>query len=379
MSTTTTTAPPGGAPPRRDGFAIEARDLTKTYAGKVRALAGLTFSVGAGTIFALLGPNGAGKSTTVKILTTLSRPDAGTATVAGHDVLTQPDAVRRSIGYVSQKPQFDPEATGSENLFLQGRLYGVPRKELRRRSAALLDRFGLGDAAHRTARTYSGGMQRKLDVALALVHTPEVLFLDEPTTGLDPHARAGMWQEITRLASDDGLTILLTTHYLDEADQLAHEVAIVDRGTIVAQDTPERLKSELRGDAILIECAQPAHAGAQPAHAGAQPAHAGAQPAQAGAQAAVDEVVRRGLGRLDGIREISIDGTSVRARADHGAKAVPAVLAALEAVGVAVASVTVARPSLDDVYLRYAGRPFDEGEPNQGNGLVTRPAEEVGR
>ncbi|MEQ7124059.1 ATP-binding cassette domain-containing protein [Actinopolymorpha sp. B11F2] len=351
MSSTTTTSPPGGAPPSRDGFAIEARDLSKTYAGKVRALTGLSVSVGAGTVFALLGPNGAGKSTTVKILTTLTRPDAGTATVAGHDVLRHPDAVRRSIGYVSQKPQFDPEATGSENLYLQGRLYGVPRKRLRTLARALLERFGLGDAAHRPARTYSGGMQRKLDVALALVHTPKVLFLDEPTTGLDPHARADMWKEISRLASDDGLTILLTTHYLDEADQLAHEVAIVDRGAIVAQDSPERLKSELRGDAILVEFAQPA----------------------------VDIEIAAALGRLDGIREISVDGASVRARADHGARSVPAVLATLEATGVGVASVTVARPSLDDVYLRYAGRRFDERDGQLSNGTATRHTEEVGR
>jgi ABC-2 type transport system ATP-binding protein len=353
-----TTAPPGGAP-RPYGYAIEVRDLSKTYAGKVRALAGLSFSVDPGTVFALLGPNGAGKSTTVKILTTLTRPDAGSATVAGHDVLRQPADVRRAIGYVSQKPQFDPEATGSENLYLQGRLYGVPRKELRGWTRALLDRFGLGDAAHRAARTYSGGMQRKLDVALALVHTPRVLFLDEPTTGLDPHARADMWQEITRLASDDGLSILLTTHYLDEADQLAHEVAIVDRGAIVAQGSPERLKSELRGDAILVELAQPAVDNL--------------------AQPAVDGEVRTVLGRVGGLGDISVEGSSIRARVEHGARAVPAVLAALETAGVGVVSVTVSRPSLDDVYLRYAGRPFDERNGLRTSGSTTDRTEEVDR
>ncbi|MGH3488388.1 MAG: ATP-binding cassette domain-containing protein [Actinopolymorphaceae bacterium] len=364
--------PPGGGQPRPTGLAIEARDLSKTYAGKVRALAGLSFSVDAGTVFALLGPNGAGKSTAVKILTTLTRPDAGSATVAGHDVLRQPEEVRRSIGYVSQKPQFDPEATGSENLYLQGRLYGVPRRQLRARCRVLLERFGLGAAADRAARTYSGGMQRKLDVALALVHTPQALFLDEPTTGLDPHARSDMWHEITRLACDDGLTILLTTHYLDEADQLAQEVAIVDRGTIVAQGSPERLKSELRGDAIVVDLTHPAMGSVGPPEV-----EGVAQPAVDGVESVHSEV-RTVLGRLDGLRDISVDGSSVRARADHGARAVPAILAALEATGLGVASVTVARPSLDDVYLRYAGRPFDEHDGLRTSG-PTRHTEEVGR
>jgi ABC-2 type transport system ATP-binding protein len=365
-SITSVSTPPGGGQPRPTGLAIEARDLSKTYAGKVRALAGLSFSVDAGTVFALLGPNGAGKSTAVKILTTLTRPDAGSAIVAGHDVQRQPEEVRRSIGYVSQKPQFDPEATGSENLYLQGRLYGVPRRRLRARCRVLLDRFGLGDAADRAARTYSGGMQRKLDVALALVHTPQALFLDEPTTGLDPHARSDMWHEITRLACDDGLTILLTTHYLDEADQLAQEVAIVDRGTIVAQGSPERLKSELRGDAIVVDLTRPAMDSATP------PEDMGV------AQPAVASEVRTVLGRLDGLRDISVDGSSVRARADHGARSVPAILAALEATGLGVASVTVARPSLDDVYLRYAGRPLDQHDGLRTSG-PTRHTEEVGR
>ncbi len=312
-------------------LAIEVRDLAKTYAQKIRALDGVTFSVEAGSIFALLGPNGAGKSTTVKILTTLSRPDAGSATVAGIDVLTSPDQVRQAIGCVSQKPQFDPEATGRENLYLQGRLYGVPRRALRLRTQELLDRFRLGDAADRLARTYSGGMQRKLDVALGLVHQPSVLFLDEPTTGLDPEARADMWREISRLATDERLTILLTTHYLEEADRLSSRLAIVDRGRIVAYGSPEQLKGELRGDAIQVELAQPA----------------------------VDGHVQRELERLGGLREITVEDTGVRARVDHGARAVPSVLAALESIGVGVTSVTVSRPSLDDVYLRYAGRPFD--------------------
>ncbi|MGH3425877.1 MAG: ABC transporter ATP-binding protein, partial [Nocardioidaceae bacterium] len=206
-------SPPAGAP----APAIHTDHLVKTYGRgekSVRALDGVGFDVSPGTVFALLGPNGAGKSTTVKILTTLSRADAGTAAVAGYDVATEPGRVRRAIGYVSQKPGFDPIATGTENLVHTGRVYGMGAREARTRSAELLERFGLTDAANRLSGKWSGGMQRKLDVAMGLVHRPRVLFLDEPTTGLDPEARADMWAEMSRLTRD-GLTVLLTTHYLE--------------------------------------------------------------------------------------------------------------------------------------------------------------------
>ncbi len=310
---------------------IEARALVKTYPGDVRALDGLSFVVEAGTVFALVGPNGAGKSTTVKILTTLSKPDAGEAGVAGIDVLHRPDAVRHAIGCVAQKSGIDLAATGRENLMLQGHVYGMRGAELKRRAADLLVSAGLADAAHRVTRTYSGGMQRKLDVAMGLVHRPEVLFLDEPTTGLDPQARLDMWDEIARLARDEGLTILLTTHYLDEADRLAQRLAIVDRGKVVAEGSPEQLKGELRGDAIHVELDEP-----------------------------VDDV--SSLDALQGVRDVVVEGRLLHARADNGARMVPVVLAALEAAGIGVASVTVARPSLDDVYLRYAGRAFSDAD-----------------
>jgi ABC-2 type transport system ATP-binding protein len=309
--------------------AIEADDLVKTY-GDVRALDGLSLAVPAGTVFGLLGPNGAGKSTTVRILTTLSRPDAGAARVAGHDVLTDPGAVRRAIGCVGQRSGVDLEATGVENLILQGQVHGLHGRELAARVAELLDQFGLTDAGRRLVRTYSGGMQRRLDIAMALVHRPQVLFLDEPTTGLDPEVRAEMWREIERLTRDEGLSILLTTHYLEEADQLASELAIVDRGRVVAGGSPERLKAELRGDSIHVELGFAANGAVQAA-----------------------------LEPLAGIRELVVEGTMLHARADEGARAVPAVLGALEAGGVDVASVTVSRPSLDDVYLRHAGRSFE--------------------
>jgi len=309
--------------------AIEAEALVKNY-GDVRAVDGLSLAVPAGTIFGLLGPNGAGKSTTVRILTTLSRPDAGAARVAGHDVLADPAAVRSAIGCVGQRSGVDVEATGVENLRLQGQIHGLRGRSLAARVTELLEQFGLSEAGGRLVRTYSGGMQRRLDIAMALVHRPQVLFLDEPTTGLDPEVRAEMWREIERLRRDDGLSILLTTHYLEEADRLASELAIVDRGRVVAGGSPERLKAELRGDAIHVELGFAANGAV----------HAALEP-------------------LPGIRELVVDGTSLRARADSGARAVPAVLGALEAGGVDVASVTISRPSLDDVYLRHAGRSFE--------------------
>jgi ABC-2 type transport system ATP-binding protein len=230
-------------------FAIEAQGLVKTYPApgktRVRALDGLTLTVPSGTVFALVGPNGAGKTTTVKILTTLAAADEGKATVEGIDVSVAPARARRVIGVVGQRSGADPMATGRENLVLQGHLYGMPTKTARARADELLDRFQLTAAASRFVRTYSGGMQRRLDVALGLVHKPRVLFLDEPTTGLDPESRATMWDEITALAVGDKVTVLMTTHYLDEADKLASSIAIVDGGRVVAGGEPERLKREL--------------------------------------------------------------------------------------------------------------------------------------
>ncbi|NUO40813.1 MAG: ATP-binding cassette domain-containing protein [Streptomyces sp.] len=315
--------------------AVEARQLIKTYPGDVTALNGLDITVEPGTVFGLLGPNGAGKSTTVKILTTLARPDSGAATVAGQDVLRHPDRVRRAIGVVAQNSGADPVATGRENLRLQGRLHGVKGAALDHRVTELLDRFSLSDAANRQVKGYSGGMRRRLDVALGLVHRPEVLFLDEPTTGLDPQARGAMWDEIGRLAGEEGLTILLTTHYLEEADRLAERVAIVDRGRVVVEGTPDALKGELRGDAVHLEL-----------------------------RATVGEAGRTllggALGGLPGVHEVLMDGRRVSVRADDGAAAMPALLGALERAGVGVAAATVARPSLDDVYLRYTGRRYTE-------------------
>ena len=317
--------------------AVEAGNLVKTYPGDVRALDGLSIEVRHGEVFGLLGPNGAGKSTAIKILTTLARPDSGSARVVGHDVLRQPDRVRRAIGVVAQRSGADPTATGRDNLILQGRLYGLGGARLRARVGELLERFDLGGVAERPVRTYSGGTQRRLDVALGLVHRPRVLFLDEPTTGLDPEARTAMWDEIARLAGTEGLTILLTTHYLDEADRLADRLAIVDRGRIAVTGTADELKGALRGDAVHVELRQ----------------------SPGGVER---DVVRAVIAAVDGVREVTMDGRRLSARTDDGAVAVPAVLAALERSGVPVAAVTVARPSLDDVYLRHVGRRYAEAE-----------------
>jgi ABC-2 type transport system ATP-binding protein len=306
--------------------AIEATDLRKTYPPHVTALDGLSLHVQEGTIFGLLGPNGAGKSTTVRVLCTLTVPDSGAARVAGIDVLKQPVKARHAIGVVGQRHGAAQEATGRENLILQGQFHGITGRELRRRVHGSLQRFDLLDAADRQVKTYSGGMQRRLDIAMGLLHEPRVLFLDEPTTGLDPEARAELWGEVERLAGEERMSILLTTHYMEEADRLASQLAIVDRGRVVAHGSPGELKSELKGDTIQVELAAGERDGALAA-----------------------------LRRVSGVHEARLDGDTLRALATDGGAAIPAVLAALEAGGVSATSVTLARPSLDEVYLRHAG------------------------
>ncbi len=309
--------------------AISVDGLEKTYGKSVRALDGMTFSVPEGEVFGLLGPNGAGKSTTVRVLVTLTAADGGSASVAGHDVRREAAAVRRAIGYVPQASGVDREATGHENLLLQGRLHGMRGADLAGRVDDLTALFGLEEKAQALVKTYSGGQKRRLDVAMGLVHRPQVLFLDEPTTGLDPEARATMWDELERLAAHERLTILLTTHYLEEADRLAQRVAIVSRGRVVVEGAPETLKRALRGDAVTVELAD-------------------------GEAARATEVV----GAIAGVGETVVETNRLHARVEHGAQAVPVILGALDAAGVVVKAVTVSRPSLDDVYLHHTGRDF---------------------
>jgi ABC-2 type transport system ATP-binding protein len=308
--------------------AIVAEDLRKRYK-QVQALDGLSFAVREGEVFGLLGPNGAGKSTTVRVLTTLTQPDSGRAAVAGEDVVRHPNRVRRAIGYVAQDSGVDPEATGRENLMLQGRIHGMSGAPLRSRVDEVLALVGLTDAAERLSRGYSGGMKRRLDIAIGLVHRPRILFLDEPTTGLDPEARAAMWVEVERLAQQESLTIVLTTHYLEEADRLARRVAIVSRGRIVVEGEPEELKRGLQGESVSVEL----------------------------------QNVDGRLGDAERVvtlisDDVHVEGNVVRARVPNGAQAIPVILGALDDAGLDVAAVTTARPSLDDVYLHYTGRDF---------------------
>ncbi len=321
--------------------AIEARELVKTYPGgrgkpRIHALDSVSFAAEPGSIFGLLGPNGAGKSTSVKILSTLSRPDSGGAIIAGIDVLKHPDRVRKTIGFVAQKAVTDPMDTGRENLVLAGRLQGMRGSDAKARATQLLERFSLADSGDRLVKTYSGGMARKLDVAIGLMHHPQVLFLDEPTTGLDPEARAEMWAELESMAKTEQMTVLLTTHYLEEADRLASQLAIVDHGRIVVTGSPDELKNGLRGDAVFVELAP---------------------------ETDLDAALRA-LSRVSALSEVLVDGRTLRGRADVGAVALPQVLGALDDANLGVASATVARPSLDDVYLKYTGHAFSVAGPS---------------
>jgi ABC-2 type transport system ATP-binding protein len=308
--------------------AIVVEELRKRY-GDVQALDGVSFVVREGEVFGLLGPNGAGKSTTVRSLVTLTKPDSGLASVAGHDVQREQNAVRRVIGYVPQDSGVDELGTGRENLQLQGRVQGMRGRELRARADDLLELVGITEAADRIVKTYSGGMRRRLDIALGLVHRPRVLFLDEPTTGLDPEARVVMWEEVSRLARAESLTILLTTHYLEEADQLADRLAIVSQGKVVVEGTPTELKAGLRGDAVHVEVEADAVAEAQ-----------------------------RVLTSVGAAPEQVLDGRTIVSRVENGGRALPGIISALETAGIPVASVSLSRPSLDDVYLHFTGREF---------------------
>jgi ABC-2 type transport system ATP-binding protein len=307
---------------------IVVEELRKRY-GEVQALDGVSFEVREGEVFGLLGPNGAGKSTTVRVLVTLTHADDGRASVAGHDVRSEPNAVRRAIGYVPQDSGVDQFGTGRENLMLQGRVQGMSGRDLTARASELLELVGIADAADRIVKNYSGGMRRRLDIALGLMHRPRVLFLDEPTTGLDPEARVAMWDEVSRLARAESLTILLTTHYLEEADELTDRLAIVSQGKVVVEGTSADLKAGLRGDAVHVEIENGSVEDAQRVLA-----DVGASPEQV------------------------LDGRIVVSRVENGGRALPGIISALEGAGIDVASVSVSRPSLDDVYLHFTGRDF---------------------
>ncbi len=318
--------------PVTPGPAIEVQGLVKTF-GATRALAGVDLRIAQGTVYGLLGPNGAGKTTTIRILATLLRPDAGTATVLGCDVVRDADAVRRKVSLTGQYASVDEELTGVENLVLVGRLLGLAWAGARTRAGELLEAFGLADAAGRLVRTYSGGMRRRMDIAASLVAVPEVLFLDEPTTGLDPRARNQVWELVRRIA-DEGTTVLLTTQYLDEADRLATRLAVVDHGRVIAEGTSRELKASVGASAVHVRLVS------------------GDQ-----REAAV-ALLRRVLG--DGVVPTG-DGVVVGARIAHAAQAAE-VLSALSASAIDVAEFSMGTPSLDEVFLALTGRPAEDAK-----------------
>jgi ABC-2 type transport system ATP-binding protein len=307
--------------------AVEVEQLVREFKGGIRAVDGLDLEVRDGEIYGFLGPNGAGKTTVVRILTTLLRPTAGRARVAGHDVVSDGDAVRRAIGVALQEAAIDPLMTGRELLRMQGALHGLRTGEARERAVALLDRVGLTEAGDRRVGGYSGGMRRRLDLALALVHRPQVLFLDEPTTGLDPTSRVALWREVRALHAE-GTTVFLTTQYLEEAEQLAGRVGIIARGSLVAEGTPESLKARVGQPTVHVEVADPGSA----ARAREALAHLGeVEPANPAAPA------------------------RVAVRAPAGKAAIAPIILALDESEVAVESVEVETPTLDDVFMAVTG------------------------
>jgi ABC-2 type transport system ATP-binding protein len=311
---------------------IQTTGLRRTFKGRgggVEAVAGVDLSVAAGDIFGFLGPNGAGKTTTLRILATLLPPTAGTARVAGFDVARQPREVRTRIGYVAQSGGSYRESTGREELVIQGRLFGMSKADAGVRAVEILAALDLSDAADRTCRTYSGGMRRRLNIGIGMVHKPAVLFLDEPTTGLDPQARARLWEEIRKLR-ETGTTVFLTTHYLEEADALCDRLAIIDHGKIVAEGTPDELKHEIAGDVLTV-----------------------------GVNGHGEQVVQL-LEKQPYVREACLEDGLVRLYVDRGETAVPNVLRLLDSHGLAPSTMDLHRPSLDDVFLKKTGRSLRE-------------------
>jgi ABC-2 type transport system ATP-binding protein len=312
---------------------IETRGLRrvfKTRAATVEAVAGIDLRVETGEVFGFLGPNGAGKTTTLRMLATLLTPTGGEATVAGFDLRKAPQHVREQIGYVGQKGGSDQAVSGRDELVFQGRLYGLRKTESQRRAAELLKVLELEDCADRVSNTYSGGQRRRLDIGIGLMHDPKLLFLDEPTTGLDPQSRARLWDEVRRLR-DSGTTIFLTTHYLEEADALCDRLAIIDHGKIVAEGSPDALKRQVAGDVVTI-----------------------------GVGGGAEDTLRL-FKAQPFVREASAeeDGT-MRLYVDRGETAMPAILRLLDGAGLELKTLTLTRPSLDDVFLRQTGRSLRE-------------------
>ncbi|WP_444961401.1 ATP-binding cassette domain-containing protein [Nocardiopsis sp. M1B1] len=319
---------------------IHTRGLTRDFrVGKevVQAVRGVDIDVAEGELVALLGPNGAGKSTTLRMLTTLLEPTSGTAVVAGHDVRTAPAEVRRRIGFVGQGHGAGEDQRAREELYTQGLLYGLDRRTARRRADGLLDQLELGAAADREVTKLSSGQRRRLDIAMGLIHEPGLLFLDEPSTGLDPHSRANLWEHITRLRDRTGTTVVLTTHYLDEADDMAERVLVIDHGRVIADGTADELKGKVSGDLVTLTVPD------------AERARTAAEVAERAPSAGTAEVLAE-AGR----------DAEVRLRVERGDTVLPELLRGLDAAGVPLLSVRVQRPTLDDVFLTLTGRSLRE-------------------
>jgi ABC-2 type transport system ATP-binding protein len=321
---------------------LQTHNLKKTFTvnkKSVYAVAGVDLTVRQGEIFGFLGPNGAGKTTTLRMLTTLLPIDDGEATVAGIDVRKNPNEVRKHIGYVSQEGGADGEATGLEDLVIQGRLYGMSATDAQKRAEEVIELLQLEQFADRKVKTYSGGQKRRLNIASGIIHKPDILFLDEPTTGLDPQNRANLWEQIRRLR-DGGTTIFLTTHYLEEADALSNRLAIMDNGKIVASGTPHELKGKIAGDSIIL------------------------QPRVAAGQF---KAVCDYLGKQSFVKDAQREGDSIRLYVSDGTRALPKVISLLEAKDITLESVSVSQPSLDDVFLLQTGRSLRDTRKEEDN------------
>ena len=339
-----------GAKPRgRRAKVIHASGLTKTFKSKnhaIEAVTGVDIDVAEGELVAFLGPNGAGKSTTLRMLTTLLTPTSGTATVAGCDIRSDPAGVRRRIGFIGQGNGAGHYQYVRDELVVQGYAYGLRRREAHRRADELLATLHLDSMRNRTSSTLSGGQRRRLDIALGLVHRPPLLFLDEPSTGLDPHSRANLWEHVLEVREQFGTTIFLTTHYLEEADTMAERVIIIDHGEVIADDTPEALKAGLAGDRIAITV-----------------------------EDATDRSRATELAKLiTGAADPTGDGDTVVLRAPNGTAALPAYLRALDEAGIAVGTAEVARPTLDDVFLSLTGRSLREDAGEAANPALAEVA-----
>ena len=347
MAATTAAATVPPSPPKRVATALPpnaviVEDLEKTYSNGTKAVRGVSFQVKQGEIFGILGPNGAGKSTTIGVLGTLVRPTGGRALVNGVDVVHHRNSIRKMIGFAMQDAGVDDLATGREFLTLQGRLYGLPKATIKKRADQLFQLFELTDAADKRIKGYSGGMKRRIDLASALIHFPKVLFLDEPTEGLDPRSRMTMWNTLKRLRKLLGTTILLSTHYMEEADRLCDRIAIIDQGRIVVSGTADELKASVGGQSVVLEY--------------------GSEDAQKIARA--EQAIQSG-----GLAtRTQVSGTTLNCYVANGAEAAPRILRALEKAQSSPRSLRIQQPTLDDVYLKYTGRKIEEAEARSPEG-----------